>query len=64
MTEQDWTSSTTMFSHLQKLVMHGFMLAAELKACRVPEDPTFPAPTEGYVVSFMAFYEHEFDMPP
>jgi hypothetical protein len=33
------------------------MLATELTACCVPKDPVFPAPAEGYVVSFMAFYE-------
>jgi hypothetical protein len=32
------------------------MAAAELEAC-VPEDPAFPAPEEGYMVSFVAFYE-------
>jgi hypothetical protein len=36
---------------------HGFMMAAELEACRVPEDPAPPTPAEGYVVSFTVFYE-------
>jgi hypothetical protein len=36
---------------------------AELEACWVPEDPALPAPAEGYVVSFMAFYEQGFGMP-
>jgi hypothetical protein len=40
------------------------MTAVELTACRVPEDPAFPTPTEGYVVSFVAFYERRFGMPP
>jgi hypothetical protein len=43
--------------HLQKLVKHEFMVMTELDACRVPEDPVFPFPGEGYVVSFVAFYE-------
>jgi hypothetical protein len=43
---------------------HGFMVAAKLEACQVPKDPTFPASVEGYVVSFMAFYERGFDAPP
>jgi hypothetical protein len=59
MVEQDWTPSTIMPGHLQKLVQHGFMPAAELKACHVLEDPAFPAPAEGYVVSFMAFNEQD-----
>jgi hypothetical protein len=29
---------------------------------RVPEDPVSPASAEGYVVSFMAFYERGFDV--
>jgi hypothetical protein len=29
----------------------------------MPEDPVFPAPTEGYMVSFMAFCERGFGMP-
>jgi hypothetical protein len=33
------------------------MKAAELVACRVLEDPAFPMPVEGYMVSFVAFYE-------
>jgi hypothetical protein len=35
------------------------MEAAELEACRVPEDPTFLEPTEGYVVSYVVFYERD-----
>jgi hypothetical protein len=49
--------------HLQKLVKQGFMTAAELVTCRVPEDLAFLAPAEGYMVSFMAFYEQGFDKP-
>jgi hypothetical protein len=41
-----------------------FMAVVELEACRVSEDPTFPTPTDGYVVSFVAFYERGFSMPP
>jgi hypothetical protein len=33
------------------------MLVAELEACQVLEDILFPASMEGYVVSFMPFYE-------
>jgi hypothetical protein len=52
-----------MLGHLQKLVKQGFMMVAELTVCRVPKDPTFPAAVEGYLVSFMAFYERGFGMP-
>jgi hypothetical protein len=63
MAEQDWTPSTVTMGHSQKLVKQGFMMVAELMACRVLEDPTFPAPVEGYVVSFMAFYVLGFSTP-
>jgi hypothetical protein len=39
------------------------MIASELATCHVPEDPVFLAPTEGYVPSFMAFYEWGFGTP-
>jgi hypothetical protein len=43
---------------------HVFMAAAELEACQVLKDPALPASTKGNVVSFMAFYERGFDVPP
>jgi hypothetical protein len=49
--------------HLQKLRKQGFMMVAELTACRVPEDLAFPTPAEGYVVSFVAFCEWGFGTP-
>jgi hypothetical protein len=63
MVEQDWTPSTVTSSHLQKLVKYGFMAAVELEACLVPEDPVFPMPAGGYVVSFTASYEQGFGVP-
>jgi hypothetical protein len=63
MAEQDWTPSKVMQGNLQILMNQGFMIAAELAACRVPEDPVFPAPTDRYVVTFMAFYERGFGVP-
>jgi hypothetical protein len=39
------------------------MMAAELVAYHVLKDPVFPAPAEGYVVTFVAFYERGFDAP-
>jgi hypothetical protein len=64
MAEQNWTHSSVASGHLQKLDRHGFVMAAELAACHVSEDLVLPVPTEGYVVSFVAFYEQGFDMPP
>jgi hypothetical protein len=62
MAEQDWTPSTITLSQLQKLMKHGFMAAIELEACQVPEDDACPPPVEGYVVSFMTYYEWGFNM--
>jgi hypothetical protein len=39
------------------------MMVMELVACRLLEDPAFPAPMKGYVVTFVAFYEQGFGMP-
>jgi hypothetical protein len=64
MVEQDWTPSTIMLSQLQKLMKHGFMVVVEFEACWVPEDPSFPSPVGGYMVSIMTFYEWGFHMPP
>jgi hypothetical protein len=63
MVKQDWTPSIVTPGHMQKLAKQGFMMVMELTACRMPEDPTFPTPTGGYVVSFVAFYERAFDTP-
>jgi hypothetical protein len=63
MVEQDWTPSSIRLGHLQKLMKHGFMSAVELETYQVLMDPVLPAPAEGYVVSFMAFYEQRFDVP-
>jgi hypothetical protein len=64
MAEEDWTPSSVTSRHQQKLVKHRFMEAEELEAYRVSEEPAFPTHAEGYVVSFMAFYEWGFSMPP
>jgi hypothetical protein len=60
MAKQDWTPSTVTPGHLQKLMKHGFIAAVELEACCMSEDLVFHATVEGYVVSFMAFYEWGF----
>jgi hypothetical protein len=63
MAKLDWTPSKVMQGHLQNLTNQGFMMAAEHMACHVLEDPAFPAPTDGYVVTVMTFYELEFGAP-
>jgi hypothetical protein len=42
---------------------HRFLLVVELKTCRLSVDPGLSAPADGYVVSFMAFYEQGFGAP-
>jgi hypothetical protein len=58
--EQDWTPSKVTQGHLQNLMNQGLMTVAQLMSCCVPEDPAFPALVEGYVVTFVAFYEQGF----
>jgi hypothetical protein len=36
------------------------MMEVELVTCCMPENPVSPMSTEGYVVSFVAFYEQGF----
>jgi hypothetical protein len=62
MMEQDWTPSKLMKEHLQNLMSQEFMMATELATYCVPEDPVSPTLVEGYVVSFVAFYERGFDV--
>jgi hypothetical protein len=64
MAEKEWTPSIITLRHLQKLMKHVFMAAAELEASQVLKDPALPTSTKGNVVSFMAFYERGFDVPP
>jgi hypothetical protein len=60
---EDWIPSTIMQDHLQSLMSQGFMMATELMTHHVPEDPMFPTPAEGNMVSFVGFYEWEFGVP-
>jgi hypothetical protein len=63
MAEQGWIPSEITHVHLQDLVSQGFMMVVELATCRLPENPTSPAPVEGYVVAFTVFYERGFNVP-
>jgi hypothetical protein len=38
------------------------MMVVELMTWHVLEDPMSPAPVEGYMVSFVVFYEQGFDV--
>jgi hypothetical protein len=42
----------------------GFMTAAVFMTHHMPEDPMSLALTEGYMVSFVAFYKRGFGVPP
>jgi hypothetical protein len=63
MAKEDWTPSKVTLGHLQSLANQGFMMAMELTVCHVLEDPAFPAPVEGYMVTFVALYERGFGAP-
>jgi hypothetical protein len=39
-------------SHLQKLMKHDFLSAVKLETYLLLEDPTLPAPADGFMVSF------------
>jgi hypothetical protein len=39
------------------------MMVTELTTCYVPEDLVFPTLMEGYLVTFVAFYEQGFGTP-
>jgi hypothetical protein len=52
-----------MQEHLQNLVCQGYMAAAKLVTCHVPEDPVSPAPAGGYIVVCAVFYERGFGVP-
>jgi hypothetical protein len=43
MAEFSWTTSEVTKEDLQNLMSQGYMTAAELATCRVPEDPASPA---------------------
>jgi hypothetical protein len=62
MAEQEWTPSKVTQGQLHNLMNQQFMMAMELTVCRMPECPAFPVPMEGYVVTYMAFYERGFGM--
>jgi hypothetical protein len=52
-----------MQGHLQNLVKQGFRMKTELMGYRVLENPAFPAPADGYMVTFVASYERGFSAP-
>jgi hypothetical protein len=60
MAELGWTVSVV--THLQNLMSQGYMIAAELAAYCVFEDPASPALVGGYVVACTTFYERGFDV--
>jgi hypothetical protein len=57
MAESDWPTSKVTQDHLQNLISQGYMIAARLATCHVPEDPVSPALVGGYSMACTAFYE-------
>jgi hypothetical protein len=62
MAESIWPALEVTQEHLQNLVSQGYMIAAELATCRLPEDPSSIVPG-GYVVACAALYERRFFVP-
>jgi hypothetical protein len=52
-----------MQEHLQNLVSQGYMMAAELVTCHVPEDPASPIQAGGYIMACTTFFERGFGVP-
>jgi hypothetical protein len=63
MVELGWTASEVMQGNLQNLMSQGYMMAAELVTCRMPEDPASPVQVRGYVMASVVFYEWGFGVP-
>jgi hypothetical protein len=63
MAEQDVTPSKVTQGQMQSLTKQGYMMAMELVACHMPDDPAFPVPAKGYVVTFVAFHERVYGVP-
>jgi hypothetical protein len=63
MVELGWPMLEVMQEHQPNLVSQGFMTMAELATSRVPQDHVSPAPTGGYIVACVAFYEWGFGAP-
>jgi hypothetical protein len=49
--------------HMQNLMSQGYMTVVELVTYHVPKDPASPAPTGGYIMVCVAFYEWGFGVP-
>jgi hypothetical protein len=64
MAESGWPVLEVTQEHLQNLVSQGYMTMTELATCYVPKDLTSPAPTRGYVLSCVMFYERGFGVLP
>jgi hypothetical protein len=63
MVELGWIALEVMQEHLQNLVSQGYITAAELTTCRMPEDPASLVPVRGYIVACAVFYERRFGVP-
>jgi hypothetical protein len=63
MVELGWITTEATQEPLQNLMSKGYMTAAELMTCHVPEDPASPILAGGYVVACAAFYEWGFCVP-
>jgi hypothetical protein len=63
MVELGWSVSEVTQEHMQNLISQGYMMAAELMTCHVPEDPASPVQVRGYVMACTVFYERGFGVP-
>jgi hypothetical protein len=60
MEESSWPALEVTWEHLQNLISKGYMIAVEFATCLVPVDHVSPAPTKGYIMVCVGFYEQGF----
>jgi hypothetical protein len=63
MAESGWPALEVTHEYLQNLISQGYMIAAEVATCCVPEYPASLAPVGGYIVPCVVFYEQGFRVP-
>jgi hypothetical protein len=63
MAELGWSTLVVTQEHPQNPVSRGYMIAAELATCPMPEDPASLAPVGGYVMACAMFYKIGFGVP-
>jgi hypothetical protein len=62
MAESSWPASQLTWEYLENLISMGYLTVAEFATYLVPVGPKYLAPTKGFIVVCMAFYEWGFGL--